>query len=87
MARRTELASLSPRPSWSVSTVDSVGGGRRVFGLRYLGPLFAVVAPLVAGERVPVGAAAAFSAWPSALRELVAYLSLVWRFSWLPGAS
>ena len=67
--RRTKSCSHSPRPSWSVSTADSVGGGRRVFGSRCLGSLFAVVAPLVAGERVSVGAAAALSAWPPALRE------------------
>jgi len=44
---------------------------------RCLGPLRAVLAPLEAGERVSMGAAAAFSAWPPALRELVAYLSSV----------
>jgi hypothetical protein len=67
--RRTKCCSNSPRPSWSVSTVESVGGGRRMFGSRRLGPLFAVVAPLGACERVSVGAATALSAWPPALRE------------------
>ena len=41
---------------------------------RRLGPLLGVIAPLVAGERVSIGAAAALSAWPPALLELVAYL-------------
>ena len=38
------------------------------------GPLRGFVAPLAAGERVVMGAAAAFSAWPPALLESVAYL-------------
>ena len=87
MARHTELASLSPRPSRSVFVAESVGGGRRMFGSRRLGPLFAVVAPLVARKLVESGAAAAFSAWPLALRELVAYLSPGRRVSWFPRAS
>ena len=43
-------------------------------GVRRLGPLPDAGAPLEAGERVIMGAAAAFSAWPPALRESVAYL-------------
>ena len=38
------------------------------------GPLQMFVAPLEAGERVPMGAAAAFSAGPPTLLESVAYL-------------
>ena len=41
------------------------------------GPLRVLVAPLEAGEFVSMGAAAKLSAWPPALRESVAYLSLV----------
>ncbi len=41
---------------------------------RRLGPLFGFDAPLEAGKVVDMGAAAAFSAWPPALHESVAYL-------------
>ncbi len=41
----------------------------------------AVVAPLEAGEQAVMGAAAAFSARPPALRESVAYLASVRRFT------
>jgi hypothetical protein len=77
--RRTEARSHSPRPSRSVFAAESVGVGRRLFGSTCLGPLIAVVAPLAAGERVSVGAAAAFSAWPPALRERWH----TWRRCWL----
>ena len=45
------------------------------------GPLRAVAAPLVAGKRVVVGAAAAFSAWPPALRERWHTCRRCWRVS------
>ena len=67
--RRTKSRSHSPRPSWSVFTAESVGGGGRVYGSGCLGPLQAAVAPLVAGRLVEMGAAAGSRAWPPALRE------------------
>ena len=60
---------------------EKSGAAKRCVGVRRLGPLRVFVAPLAAGERVDMGAAAAFSAWPPTLRELVAYLSPVRRFS------
>ena len=81
MARRTEFLGQSSRPNRSVFAAELVGDDLQVFGSGCLGPLPAVVAPLEAGERVVMGAAAAFSAWPPALRESVAYLSSGKRFS------
>jgi len=57
-----------------VFEANLVGDGMRVFRPSLLGPLVAVVAPLAAGERVEIVAAAALSAWPPTLRESVAYL-------------
>ena len=56
---------------------------QRKLGSRHtrLGPLRVVVAPLAAGGRVSMGAAAVSRAWPPALLESVAYLSSVRRFS------
>ncbi len=72
--RRTESRSRSTRPSREVIAAKIRRMAFGVLGRKAPWAAADVTAPLEAGERVVMGAAAAFSAWPPALRESVAYL-------------
>ena len=75
--RRTELRSRSARPNGAGFAAEIRRAANECSCERRLGPLCGFDAPLAAGELGFMGAAAAFSAWPPALRESMAYLMSV----------